>query len=162
MKCHFCEEPATVHLTQIVGGKVQKVHLCENCAKEKGVSDPSVFSLADLLLGDSRDETQLLSKNEPTCPQCGFTQSDFKKTGRLGCPHCYEVFSEIVDSMLRDMHKGVLHKGKMPAKFLRHQFYQRRLEDLQESLRKAVTEERYEEAALLRDEISQLETQLNG
>ncbi len=162
MKCHFCGEPATVHLTQIVGGKVQKVHLCEKCAKEKGVSDPSVFSLADILLGGEPEGERVLSKNEPTCPQCGFTQSDFKKTGRLGCAHCYEVFSEIVDSMLRDMHKGVIHKGKMPAKFLRHQFYQRRLEDLQESLHKAVGEERYEEAALLRDEIAQLETQLNG
>ncbi|CAB4244286.1 Modulator of heat shock repressor CtsR, McsA [Methylacidimicrobium sp. AP8] len=162
MKCHFCEAPATVHLTQIVGGKVQKVHLCEKCAKEKGVSDPSVFSLADMLLGGTPDGERLLARNEPTCPQCGFTQSDFKKTGRLGCAHCYEVFAEAVESMLRDMHKGVIHKGKMPPKFLRHQFYQRRLEDLQESLRRAVREERYEEAALLRDEIAQLETQINS
>ena len=51
MLCCVCKEkPATVHLTQIAGDKVQKVDLCEDCAKQKGVNDPAGFSLADLLL----------------------------------------------------------------------------------------------------------------
>ena len=33
------------------GDKMQKVDLCEECAKTKGVNDPTGFSLADLLLG---------------------------------------------------------------------------------------------------------------
>ena len=40
-----------MHLTQIAGDKMQKVDLCEECAKHKGVNDPAGFSLADLLLG---------------------------------------------------------------------------------------------------------------
>ena len=52
MKCDVCQKSeATVYLTQIVEGKMQKVNLCENCAKEKGVSDPTGFAMADLLLG---------------------------------------------------------------------------------------------------------------
>ena len=52
MLCDICKEnEAKVHLTQIVEGKMQKVDLCESCAKEKGVQDPTGFSLADLLLG---------------------------------------------------------------------------------------------------------------
>jgi protein-arginine kinase activator protein McsA len=35
------EKPATVHLTQIVGDKMQKLDLCEDCAKAKGVNDPT-------------------------------------------------------------------------------------------------------------------------
>jgi protein arginine kinase activator len=46
----FCSKSATVHLTQIVNNKVHKVDLCEECAQAKGVTDPSGFSLADLLL----------------------------------------------------------------------------------------------------------------
>ena len=52
MLCCICKEKeATVHLTQIAGDKMQKVDLCEECAKNKGVNDPTGFSLADLLLG---------------------------------------------------------------------------------------------------------------
>ena len=50
LKCDLCAKPATVHLTQIVNNKVHKVDLCEACAQAKGVTDPSGFSLADLLL----------------------------------------------------------------------------------------------------------------
>ena len=48
MQCCICKEkPATVHLTQIVGDKMQKLDLCEECAKTKGINDPTGFSLAD-------------------------------------------------------------------------------------------------------------------
>ena len=48
MLCTICKEkPATVHLTQIVGDKMQKLDLCEDCAKAKGINDPTGFSLAD-------------------------------------------------------------------------------------------------------------------
>src|SRR5207245_9738395 len=52
MLCCICKEKeATVHLTQIAGHKMRKVDLCEECARTKGVNDPTGFSLADLLLG---------------------------------------------------------------------------------------------------------------
>ena len=52
MLCGICKEKqATVHLTQCFGDKMQKVDLCEDCARNKGVNDPTGFSLADLLLG---------------------------------------------------------------------------------------------------------------
>jgi protein arginine kinase activator len=52
MNCDVCKQnQATVFLTQIVDGKMQKVNLCESCSKEKGVTDPTGFALADLLLG---------------------------------------------------------------------------------------------------------------
>ena len=61
LKCDLCDNPATVHLTQIVNHKVHKVDLCEACAQAKGVTDPSGFSLADLLLKASLNP-------EPTAP----------------------------------------------------------------------------------------------
>jgi hypothetical protein len=51
MKCDFCDKKATVFLTQLVEGQMKKVCLCDQCAKERGVTDPTGFSLADLLLG---------------------------------------------------------------------------------------------------------------
>ena len=86
MQCCICKErEATVHLTQIAGDKTQKVDLCEECAKQKGVNDPTAFSLADLLLGLGASQEMEQAGGEVRCPQCGFTQADFKKAGRLGC-----------------------------------------------------------------------------
>jgi protein arginine kinase activator len=51
------------------------------------------------------------------CEQCGFTQNDFKKHGRFGCPQCYETFKGMVEPML-GMHKGIRHVGKVPQRAL--------------------------------------------
>jgi len=80
MICDVCKtNTATVYLTQIVDGNMKKINLCESCSKDKGVSDPTGFALADLLLG--LGETQQVEQAPPTehCPVCGFTQADFKK-----------------------------------------------------------------------------------
>lgn len=165
MKCQICQaSDATVHLTQIISGHMQKVDLCEKCSKEKGIADPTGFSLADMLLGLG---TTVLTPSqdtvlELTCTACGFTQSDFKKTGRLGCSQCYQTFSDGLSNLLKDMHKGTVHQGKIPARLARHQQVVQRLRELQRNLIEAVREERYEQAASLRDEISQLELQIQS
>jgi protein arginine kinase activator len=164
MQCEVCKaNEATVHLTQIINGKMQKVDLCEGCAKAKGVSDPTGFSLADLLLGlGAADNIKSNVLEEIACTECGFTQPDFKKTGRLGCPHCYETFSEGLTTILKDMHKGIAHKGKIPARQAKALQYRNRLNDLRTELQQAVDSEQYEKAAALRDEINQLESTLQN
>lgn len=153
LKCELCEKPATVHLTQIVNNKVHKVDLCEECAQAKGVTDPGGFSLADLLLKASLNP-------EPTagmrCESCGFTQVDFKKHGRFGCPACYDVFQGLLEPMLDSMHKGTAHAGKVPQKALSRKTLHDRLSKLELDLSEAIKSERYEEAARYRDEINQV------
>ncbi|HEX8312779.1 MAG TPA: excinuclease ABC subunit B, partial [Chthoniobacteraceae bacterium] len=82
MNCDVCKSnQATVFLTQIVEGKMQKVNLCESCSKEKGVTDPTGFALADLLLGLGAAQEMERGGGVQKCPACGFSQADFKKTG---------------------------------------------------------------------------------
>jgi len=52
MLCDLCQQnPATVHLTQIVEGKtIWKADLCEACSKEKGVDDPTGLPLVGLMV----------------------------------------------------------------------------------------------------------------
>ncbi len=141
---------------------MQKVNLCDACSKEKGVQDPTGFALADLLLGIGAAEE--IEKGAPTqkCPVCGFTQVDFKKTGRLGCSACYLTFSEGLGTLLKAMHKGTEHIGKLPQRAHREIELSDRMRSLNDDLRKAVAEEKYEAAASLRDQIRQLETELTG
>src|SRR6188508_1065989 len=69
MNCDVCKQnQATVFLTQIVDGKMQKVNLCETCSKEKGVTDPTGFALADLLLGLGAAQEMERGGNVTKCP----------------------------------------------------------------------------------------------
>jgi protein arginine kinase activator len=163
MLCSICKEKeASVHLTQITGDKMQKIDLCEDCAKNKGVNDPTGFSLADLLLGlgASQEIEQAAGGAELKCSRCGFTQADFKKAGRLGCPDCYRTFAEALEGLLKTMHKGTRHVGKVPESLRQNHDVSERLSALQKRLAKAIEKEDFEGAAGLRDEIKQLTVQV--
>ncbi len=155
LKCQICSKPATVHFTQIINNKVHKIDLCEACAQAKGVTDPSGFSLADLLVKVALNP-EPVAGNELRCEKCGFTQADFKKHGRFGCPNCYDTFKGMVEPMLEGMHKGNKHIGKTPKCALERQSFSERLTALETGLHEAIRTERYEDAAHIRDEITQL------
>jgi len=141
---------------------MQKVNLCETCSKEKGVEDPKSFALADLLLGIGAAEEIEKGGSSQKCPVCGFSQADFKKTGRLGCSECYVTFAEGLTSLLKAMHKGTEHVGKLPQRAQRSIALSHRMRTLSENLQKAVADENYETAASLRDQIKQLESELSN
>lgn len=161
LQCMLCGKPATVHLTQIMNGKIHKMDLCDGCAKDKGIADPEGFSFMDALAGKSLqdEEDQAEHVTPPTglvCTVCGFTPADFKRIGRFGCPNCYTNFKPIIGPMLQNMHKDTQHRGKVPARSLERVNLQRRLEELEQRLQEAIKTERYEEAARFRDEINQV------
>lgn len=165
MDCDICGKKAKVHLTQLVGGQVKKMALCDDCAKEKGVTDPTGFALAEMLLGQPPGKpptpvvTPAFSNLTGTrrCPDCGFTLEDLKRIRRFGCGTCYATFREEVNAMLRGMHKGHRHCGKVPAGLMELHERTQRLEELRGRLDLAIAAENYEEAAGLRDEIRQIE-----
>jgi protein arginine kinase activator len=162
MKCDVCQsEDATVYFSQLIEGKLKKVNLCKGCAEEKGVTDPTGFALADMLqgLGQESVAEKRSVPGDRVCDECGFTQSDFKKTGRFGCSHCYVVFAEGLESLLEAMHKNTEHHGKVPKRYEATKAFRERLADLREQLQGAVSSEDYEEAARLRDAISKVEAE---
>ena len=161
MLCDICKKnEAKIHLSEIVDKKMTNVHLCDSCAKEKGVGEAMGLSLADLDVGlGSANE---IKTEEPgiKCPTCGFSQADFKKTGRLGCAVCWETFESGMASLLKAMHKSDRHVGKVPSKAAHTIAIGEQVKELSVELEKAVREERYEEAAQIRDQIRTLETKL--
>jgi protein arginine kinase activator len=165
MLCERCKQrKATVFLTQIIGGKMQKVDLCEKCARETGASDSAGFSLASLLLGlgesPAQQELSLTAPAGEVCPSCGFTLADLKKTGRLGCPDCYDTFAEHLTSVLKETHRASRHSGKVPARQIRSLANRKKLADLEQDLAKAVSAENFEKAAWIRDQIRLLQDSL--
>jgi protein arginine kinase activator len=62
--------------------------------------------------------------------------------------------------LLKAMHKGTEHVGKLPHRAHRVVELGDRMRSLTENLQKAVAEENYESAASLRDQIKQLEHEI--
>ena len=62
--------------------------------------------------------------------------------------------------LLQDWHGGQGHRGKMPRNFGRRIDLRRRIVGVKESIHLAVGEERFEDAARLRDEMKDLEREL--
>lgn len=160
MTCDICgKREATVHLTEIVNDKMTKLHLCEECAKEKGAEMEEHFGLSDLLAGladlGAGIESEIGSKVK--CSACGFTYSDFKKVGRLGCGECYEAFKKQLGPLLKRIHSADRHVGKVPLSAGKTVSDTRTLQDLRLKMEKAIQFEEFEEAARLRDQIKELE-----
>ena len=153
---------AVVHLTQIVDDVASVLHLCEKCAAARGISQPSPpenSPLADFLSQmTGAEEGAAEGEENTTCSFCSLTFAGFRESGRLGCPHCYTTFEFYLKNLLRRVHGGVQHVGKVylppdPTASER----ERRLEGLRRKLKYAISTEDFERAAKLRDQIRSLE-----
>lgn len=163
MLCDNCKNnEAEVHLTQIVDNEMTTVHLCPACAAEKGLdaeSGSKNLPLSDFLaqMGQSGLGDEEVAVAGP-CSYCHTTVDDFRKTGRLGCPHCYSVYESQLRAILRRIHGSTYHLGKVyvpPASEATDQ--SARLAGLRRKLQRAVESEDFERAAVLRDQIRELE-----
>ena len=152
MLCEVCgDRDATVHLTQMAGGTVKKLHLCEDCAEQSGVNISGPMSLSDMFFGMGTPEDSDPEAEKKACRACRLTRADLRKTTRLGCPTCYESFADDLAPLLSAMHKGTQHVGKTPSSEAAESHVTAEIEAMQKQLREAVAAEHFEEAARLRD-----------
>jgi len=93
------------------------------------------------------------------CPVCKTTFAEFKKTGLLGCDRCYDEFKDIIESTLSQIQPSTVHKGKLSGAAGEKIQRRNELDEMKENLKRAILDERYEEAAVLRDKIKKLEQQ---
>lgn len=153
-KCSHCQSPTSIHVTKVVDGEAVKMGLCSNCPKALEIKQGVSW---DLVGSDCGGKQPRLPKGDETaCTGCGLTPADFKEHGRLGCPKCYEVFGDKLASVIRKLHRGETHLGKVPRGRKRTvspeeiAALKRRLEDY-------VNREEFEMAAQLRDQINALD-----
>ncbi len=165
MQCDHCgEREAEIQLTEIEDGEMKTLRLCNLCAAERGLANPvaaGTAPLADFLaqIGKSVDEPSSGGPAEP-CPYCGTTGSDFRRSGRLGCPQCYPHFERQLRGLLRRIHGSTQHVGKICiGEGLEEDSQVTRLADLKRRLQRAIDSEDFESAANLRDEIRALEVE---
>ncbi|NLD98351.1 MAG: hypothetical protein GX640_00620 [Fibrobacter sp.] len=152
---NMCDEcginPANVHLTQILQNETQVFHLCDECARKKGIN-----------ITIQEENTEEIDKpeganNDIICSRCGLKFSDFRSKGWLGCAECYNSFEKEIDELLVQVHGSAIHKGKKYFGLgTGYQNIPGEIKRLRHELAVAIKNEEFEQAAKIRDTIHNL------
>ena len=176
MKCQNCgKNEVTFRYTQVINGVKKEMNLCDNCAKELGLKDmnfsmPISFSsfLSDFF-NDYEDNLipSFMETRSLECKSCGTVFDDFVNSGEFGCSDCYDLFEDRISPILKNLQGANRHVGRgyreitpsagdnaSTKKKVKKE--ESKLDKLQKDLQKAIKEERYEDAAKIRDEIKKL------
>ena len=178
---------ARVHYTQIVNGIKKEMALCTECSEELGIGNHMDFNMPINLssfLGEFLQEPEhsflqeMMPQKKLMCEECHMTYDEFVNTGKFGCGNCYEVFSGKIDPLLKNLHSDNKHVGRklkinkkseIDNKFINNKTDKQNvgagpvsaqvgeIQELRNKLKLAIQEERYEDAAKIRDEIKGLE-----
>jgi protein arginine kinase activator len=165
MKCENCNNAATVHLTEIKGGKKIEKHLCESCAQQlEGIGGPKGHQpINELLTNFVMAHSGLAKEAGLQCDQCGVTWAEFRQGGLLGCSNDYKVFERELTPLIQRAHEGATHHiGKVPTRKGAVGVPAKRrfdVEKLKKDLARAVEAEDYERAAKIRDQIRTAEAE---
>lgn len=171
MLCKNCNKnKATFHYTEIINGVKKEIALCDECRNKLGITSldfniplgmPDFFS-------DFFEDSSFLPEFDVVktlkCDKCGMSYNDFSEGGRIGCSNCYDVFESKLDSILKNIHGFNVHKGRIlnslklkKIEEVKENPKSNELEKLKNRLKELVRQEKYEEAAKIRDEIKKIE-----
>ena len=91
------------------------------------------------------------------CTHCGYTWEEVQKKKSLGCAECYSVFAEEV-RLLQDSIPGQEHNNTapVPASDKGTGSVQEAVLQKKEELRALIRQEKFEDAARVRDELARL------
>lgn len=168
MLCQMCgQHPATTHIKTIVNGKLTQAHLCADCAKKQGYGNlfadwgSGFGSLLSGFMGSAAPARQVTR-----CPGCGASFEDITRSGKIGCAECYHTFRGQLLPIIQRIHGTAQHKGKVPgSSALRVTDTNNKIVAVEETpieekkrlLKQAIEVQDFERAAVLRDEIKELE-----
>ena len=187
MLCDNCKKrQANIRYSENINGITKELNLCEECSKKLGIGDisfdlsmPIDFSnfFGDFIENFTTPEFMPLFNEvkQLKCNNCGYTFNDVVNTGKLGCGECYSVFESQLDPIIKKIQGSNMHVGRI-GKVLDNKISDdtatsnEKKEQLSEidklnlELKQAIKEERYEDAAKLRDEIKEIEnaTKINN
>jgi protein arginine kinase activator len=158
------------HITELTGDKPEEHHFCDFHAREylnesshssdSVSSDGLAAALADSPVKKNpmtKLAAELQAIDQQICPVCGISFYDFRNRGRLGCANDYDCFAKQLEPLITSIHGANSHVGKSPAGGGCQACGSSQLIKLRRDLDIAVSEENYEQASKIRDEIKKIE-----
>lgn len=150
MKCEICHQnDAEQPIIKTENGVAKEYYVCKSCASQFKVGHIGKYSTADVLFDFSsapqKEELEEPPKIELACPSCGSTFARIHRDHRVGCPDCYVFFEDQLDRMV-----AVYNSSEFD-------FVRTDVDNLKQKLEAAIADERYEDAAVVRDLINSKE-----
>ena len=178
MKCEKCnKQDATIHLTEIIKDVKSEIHLCEKCAKSVGLNSKlSNFSLSIPEMISFLNESDLEQIDDRDfCSHCGYSFYDYNKSSILGCQHCYTEMKDQLITIIKQQQNSYSHVGKIPSNLVKNKIPIKEKKNhepnkillinqnnnLEKELEKAIFDERYEDAAKIRDKINDIKNKVS-
>ena len=180
MLCDKCGiNQATIQYVQVINGDKTELHLCKDCAAKMGINAPNVdipFSMPlnfsnifNNLFDSGNRPIAEINKTDLTCPKCNTTFNEFLKNGAIGCSECYKTFEKEFEKIIKRTHGTNKYIGKkytkkntsadeVPKEKIKPKENSKleTIESLTRELKECINEERYEDAAKIRDKIAKL------
>lgn len=165
MKCNHCgKNEANTHYKRVINGKKEEMYLCEECAKELGVMDDFSFEPFSMdtffgnLLGAGAAALNSIAGVD-RCTYCGSSFNDIVNAGKVGCANCYDRFEDKLNPSIEKLHGRTRHVGKNVSYTVEEDEKEEAVDELtklKEELKLAIQEQRFEDAAVIRDKIKNL------
>ncbi len=155
--CDGCGDPVgRIRVYQTRGSDFSELWLCSACAEALGVEEgePAFAPTVSEILGASVGGTP-----SRTCPTCGTKFRTVRQTGSVGCAECYRTFRSRIQLLLEQTGLPDLHTGRYPTRLGSFKRLLVDREKLRERLNQALSEENYEQAVTIRDQMRALEEQ---
>jgi len=160
MICQNCHlNTANIKISQVFADNRYDFYLCIDCAQKFGLDDPFselpvefekfIKSLPSPEGAETKEALNII------CSGCGLDLKTFEENGLLGCPACYIAFEDILKTILRRYHGSNRH-SRLKKSMLAELLSDDKLTNLKNKLKTALESEDFEEAAILRDEITAL------
>jgi protein arginine kinase activator len=152
MLCDDCKKnPATIYFKEVLPDKIVELHLCDVCAKKRGLLSAKKKSPIEILQKLLKERS--VKDEKIICPNCYLSFAEFKRLGRFGCSTCVTTFKPYLKTMIKQIHQSDKHVGREPSGGDKKGMEVYRLRD---QLRRALEREAYEEAADIRDRLKNL------
>lgn len=163
--CERCEQrQAVITVSKNTDGEHLVHHYCEKCAQDfypfANELPKEPISIQQLLANWQAPKTK--RKEQLRCSGCGYTYAHFRKTGRFGCAKCYDTFAEQMPKILQPIQADLKHVGVMPTTMENEQNIKKQILEIRNKMQRAIEQEAFEDAALHRDKIKELEQRLQG
>lgn len=156
MLCEKCgAKNATTHIRTVVNGVVHEKHLCSHCAASE-TDDIKNNNLTQMLSNMFGDMAAPVQNKITRCSCCGSTYADIAESGKCGCAECYNIFYEQLLPYFKRVHGSTKHIGKK-LDCTDSKLETNTIDELRNVLKKLVEEENYEQAAVIRDKIKNLQ-----
>ena len=150
MICSNCgKNNASITYKQNINGKKITLNLCDNCAHEIGI-----FNSFDDIFSPMILDFEYVLPEEIKCKKCGYTLSKYRSTGLFGCDECYNTFKKEIDEILLKI-QGKNRQIKEEKNIKKESINQ--VNKIKQELQELVKQEKFEEAAVIRDKIKDLE-----